>query len=37
MLALADVLRACGRHEEAERASRDGLALYELKGLVPKW
>ena len=32
MLALAEVLRACERHDEAERAIRDGLAMYELKG-----
>jgi DNA-binding SARP family transcriptional activator len=32
MLDLADVLRACAREEEADRATRTGLAMYELKG-----
>jgi hypothetical protein len=32
MLALAEVLRACERHEEAGRVIRAGLAMYELKG-----
>ncbi len=32
MLDLAEVLRSCERHDEAERAIRDGLAQYELKG-----
>ena len=32
MLDLAEVLRTCERHEEAERAIRDGLAQYKLKG-----
>jgi len=32
MLDLAEVLRTCDRPEEAEQASRAGLALYELKG-----
>jgi len=32
MLDLADVLRICERLEEADRATRAGLALYELKG-----
>jgi DNA-binding SARP family transcriptional activator len=31
-LDLADVLRTLGRHEEAERATREGLALYRSKG-----
>jgi ATP/maltotriose-dependent transcriptional regulator MalT len=32
MLDLADVLRICDRREEANRASRSALAMYELKG-----
>jgi DNA-binding SARP family transcriptional activator/class 3 adenylate cyclase len=32
MLDLADVLRTCARAEEADRATRTGLAIYELKG-----
>ena len=32
MLDLADVLRTCARAEEADRATRTGLAMYELKG-----
>jgi hypothetical protein len=32
MLDLADVLRTCGRTEEAERAIRAGLEMYERKG-----
>jgi tetratricopeptide (TPR) repeat protein len=32
MLDLADVLRSCARAEEADRATRTGLAMYELKG-----
>ncbi len=32
MLGLAHVLRVCERLEEADRATRDGLAMYELKG-----
>jgi tetratricopeptide (TPR) repeat protein len=32
MLDLADVLRTCARTEEADRVTRAGLALYELKG-----
>jgi len=32
MLDLAEVLRTCGRAEEAEQVARDGLALYERKG-----
>jgi ATP/maltotriose-dependent transcriptional regulator MalT len=32
MLGLACVLRVGGRLDEAERATRDGLAMYELKG-----
>jgi class 3 adenylate cyclase/tetratricopeptide (TPR) repeat protein len=32
MLDLAEVLRACGRASEAERAVRTGVALYEQKG-----
>jgi ATP/maltotriose-dependent transcriptional regulator MalT len=34
MLDLADVLRNCGRTEEAVRATREGLGLYELKGNI---
>jgi ATP/maltotriose-dependent transcriptional regulator MalT len=34
MLDLADVLRICDRPDEADRATRNGLALYELKGNV---
>jgi ATP/maltotriose-dependent transcriptional regulator MalT len=32
MLDLADVLRICGREQEADRAVRDGLGMYERKG-----
>jgi DNA-binding SARP family transcriptional activator len=32
MLDLADVLLTCARAEEADRATRTGLAMYELKG-----
>jgi ATP/maltotriose-dependent transcriptional regulator MalT len=32
MLDLAEVLRTCGRADEAEQVARDGLALYERKG-----
>jgi hypothetical protein len=32
MLDLAEVLRACGREAESERAIRTGLSKYELKG-----
>jgi class 3 adenylate cyclase/tetratricopeptide (TPR) repeat protein len=32
MLDLAEVLRTCARTEEAERATRAGLELYEIKG-----
>jgi hypothetical protein len=32
MLALAEVLRICGRLDEADRAARNGLAQYDLKG-----
>ena len=32
LLDLADVLRACASTEEADRATRDALAMYELKG-----
>ena len=32
MLDLADVLRTCERTEEAESATRAGLATYEIKG-----
>ena len=32
MLDLADVLRTCGRADEADRATRAALELYELKG-----
>jgi tetratricopeptide (TPR) repeat protein len=32
MLDLGDVLRICNRTGEADRATRDGIALYELKG-----
>jgi DNA-binding SARP family transcriptional activator/class 3 adenylate cyclase len=32
MLDLADVLRTCARAEEADRATRTGLAMYEQKG-----
>jgi class 3 adenylate cyclase/DNA-binding SARP family transcriptional activator len=34
MLDLADVLRICGGSDEADRVTRNGLALYELKGNV---
>jgi ATP/maltotriose-dependent transcriptional regulator MalT len=32
MLDLADVLRSCERKEEADRATRAGIAMYDLKG-----
>jgi hypothetical protein len=32
MLDLAEVLRACGREAESERAIRTGLSKYALKG-----
>jgi ATP/maltotriose-dependent transcriptional regulator MalT len=32
MLALAEVLRACSRTDESERAARTGLSLYVKKG-----
>jgi class 3 adenylate cyclase/tetratricopeptide (TPR) repeat protein len=34
MLDLAEVLRACGRTDESDRAARTGLSLYESKGNV---
>ena len=34
-LDLAEVLRACGRADDAERALRAGLSLYERKGNTP--
>jgi hypothetical protein len=32
MLDLAEVLRACGRTDDSDRAARSGLSLYENKG-----
>jgi hypothetical protein len=34
MLDLAAVLRACEREDEAERATRAGLDVYDRKGIV---